>query len=68
MLQSVIFDKNIWTLTEARHWLMKHKLRPIKSVHITANYYRFRMNEPVPNARYYTKEIDDGVLFVIEHI
>lgn len=67
MLQSILFNKNIWTLQTAKRWLFDHSYRPIKSVDITANFYRFRINSPPisQNKRYYTKEMDDGVLFIM---
>lgn len=66
-IQAILFDRNIWTLLSAESWLKKHELYPIKKVHITKNYYRYRMTEPKKNKKYTTVKIDeyDGILFIL---
>ena len=66
MLQSIIFDKQLYSLREAKHWLLMHHYKPIKPVHSTTNFYRFRMSEPNPRNRYYTKHITDGIMFIFD--
>ena len=46
MIQSVLFDINYWTTPEARQYLNKKGYIPIKRVHTTANYYRYRLIDP----------------------
>jgi hypothetical protein len=66
MLQSIVFDKESFTLRRAKAWLHKHHLIPIKDVHHTVNSYRFRMSPPKRARRYYSKYVDDGVLFIFD--
>lgn len=44
---SVLFDKKKYSLLEAFKWLDDHNLVPIKPVHETDNYLRFRIQNPV---------------------
>lgn len=64
MLQSILFDKHLFTLPDAHYWLYKHHIKPIKAVHITENYYRFRINKPVSRYRYYAIKPEDGVVMI----
>jgi len=64
MIQAVIFNRELFTKKEAVKWLKEHKITPLKA-HTTKNYYRFRMSEPIKNARYITKNINDGVSLII---
>ena len=41
MQQAIIFNKNLYTLNDAKKFIKKHDLKPIKEVHQTKNYYRF---------------------------
>jgi len=61
MIQSIIFDKKYWTIKKAHYWLFNHQLNPIKDVHETDYYYRFRINEPQKNKSYKTIKIDTGI-------
>lgn len=45
-LQAVLFDKNYWTKSKASSWLADHKYKPIKPVHVTNNYLRYRLKHP----------------------
>ena len=51
-IQSIIFDKSIWTIPKSKLWLKRKNYTPIKSVDITRNFYRFRIKEPNDNAIY----------------
>lgn len=51
-VQSIIFRRGIWSIPQAEQWLRGHDYFPIKPVDITTNYYRFRLEEPEPNADY----------------
>lgn len=57
MIQAVIFDKFIWTTALARKFLKKHKFKPIKKVHITDRYYRYRLHNPKKFSRMRTKSV-----------
>jgi hypothetical protein len=63
MLQSVLFSKDYFKPMEAIEWLKRANISPIKKMHTTYNFYRFRINEPA-QGKYYTKHIAEGVIFV----
>jgi hypothetical protein len=64
ILQSVIFDKRYWDSIEASSWLRSHKLKPIKRVHKTHNYLRYRINEPMEFNRFITRNLGHGIKFI----
>jgi hypothetical protein len=51
-IQAVLFDKNKISIRQARDWLKKHKYNPIKPVHETKNYLRYRLKKPNKNEMY----------------
>ena len=46
MLQAVLFYKDYWNTTKARQHLNQEGLKPIKRVHTTDKYHRYRITEP----------------------
>lgn len=46
MIQAVLFSKNYYTTSQARKWLKKENLKPIKRVHKTNKYLRYRIKNP----------------------
>ena len=46
MIQAVLFDKSYWTTNQARNYLNKNGYIPIKRVHTTDKYHRWRLLEP----------------------
>ena len=64
-IQSVEFDKYMWTPVAAHQWLIKNHLYPSKSYHETDNYYRFRLEPPEIFSRFYTKKLSKGILGTI---
>lgn len=65
-IQAVIFKKD-FGLTKARAWLSKNKLVPIKPVHITKNYYRFRIKAPnTTKYRYRTVSANNSIKLIVE--
>lgn len=46
VVQAVIFKKRWYTPDKARSWLSRHNYIPIKRVHITSHYLRYRIKEP----------------------
>lgn len=65
-IQSILFDKEKFTLEEAKNWLEKHNFRNDK-VDETDKYYRFRQREPEefePNS-FRTIELTDGIKAII---
>lgn len=65
-IQAVIFDKSYWTTQKAITWLHHHQFRPIKRVHTTENYHRYRIVQPDYNRyNYITKTITPTIKFII---
>ena len=55
-----------WTANTLLRWIKKSDLMPIKRVHYIGNSIRYRIKEPNPNKKYYTKVLANGVHLVIE--
>lgn len=64
-IQSVLFKKELFTTAKARAYLKKRNLKPIKRVDITENYLRYRIRSPKGFKRFYSKEIQKGVSYII---
>lgn len=67
MIQSVIFNKYLWTISKANKWLHSHGLKLLKDkdVDITKNYYRFRIKPPELFNHFFMKDLKNGVKLVI---
>lgn len=65
-VQSILFDKNYWNIRNIVDFLYDHDFEPIKGMHITNNYYRVRIKHPLKNKSYRTKNISEGLKFIIE--
>lgn len=63
-VQSVLFQRPMWTITQAKRWLKRHDFKRF-DVDIKENHYRFRQIEPEPQFTYITEEADNGVQFII---
>lgn len=64
-IQSVAFDNKIYDTYSSKLWLAKHLLTPIKKEHITGNYIRYRIKNPIKNKKFYTIKIKDGIKLII---
>lgn len=64
-IQAVLFDKSLWSDEMARGWLKRHKLKPIKKVHITDNYLRYRIRSPIIYSKFSITKESGGVRFVL---
>ena len=53
MIQAVLFDKSYWNTNQARNYLNKNGYIPIKRVHTTDKYHRYRLIEPNYNHYHY---------------
>ena len=53
MIQAVLFAKLYWTTSQAREYLNKNGYHPIKRVHTTDKYHRYRLIEPNYNLYHY---------------
>ena len=45
-IQAIIFKKTHYTKRSSANWIKYHGYKPIKKVHETVNYYRYRLKEP----------------------
>ena len=63
-IQSIIFNKDIFSRTTARDWLIAHKYKH-DNMRYTTNHIRFRQAPPKMNAKYYTKKISEGIEFIL---
>jgi hypothetical protein len=45
-IQAVLFPVSKWTEWLAEHWLKEHRIVPMKAVHITSKYLRYRIADP----------------------
>jgi len=67
-VQSIIFDRKIYTLSNARGWLKLHGYEPIKQPHTTEHYHRYRIRKPDKNDNYITKDLRNGIkLIILQH-
>lgn len=64
-IQALLFLKSIWTTDAARSWLKSHGYKPIKHVHTTKNYYRYRLKPVKKNGKYRIKFLGNGIKAVI---
>jgi hypothetical protein len=64
MIQSILFDKQSFTVAQAKAWLKKHKKKYGK-VDETKNKLRFRQYDPIQGVKYATKKFGD-ISFVID--
>ena len=54
-IQSIAFDKNLWTISSAKTWLHKHGFY-FGYPHETLNFWRFRQHDPTSHERYRTSK------------
>jgi hypothetical protein len=64
-IHSVLFDNKRWLTSEARRWLKDHNIKPIKPVHKTPNFHRYRIVDPNEFKSFSTKKMDNGIELVI---
>jgi len=65
-VQTILFPKDEWTITEAKVWLDEHHYKN-NSLDITEEHYRFRQMTPMKGGRYITKTLPNGVEIVIHY-
>ena len=64
-IQAIIFQKKYYTTKKARTFLKKNKFTPIKRVHKTNEYLRYRLQNPSKFKRFITKSILKGKVKLI---
>lgn len=58
-IQSVLFNKNAFTEKQAEIWMKKYHLHPIKEVHITKHFLRYRQKDPTIFKNFITQHTKD---------
>ena len=64
-IQAILFPIKKFSCLTARKYLFNHNHRPIKRVHKTKNYLRYRLTEPKKKDKYISKKLKSGVIYVI---
>ena len=65
-IQAIIFSKEFYDTARARRWLGRHHYMPIKKVHETTRYLRYRIKEPDETRyEYKIKPFTEGVKAVL---
>lgn len=64
VVQSVLFDKTIWDINDAIHWLIDRGFET-DDVDIKRKYIHFRQYDPEQFKRLRTKKTPDGIDFII---
>ena len=67
-IQAILFEKDKFTTEKARRFLKKHNYKPIKRVHKTENYLRYRIRKPKNKTMYRTIDFGDDIKAIIEII
>lgn len=65
-VQAVIIDRTLCTKRDANKWVFNHNFIPIKPMHETQHYYRYRIKQPNKQSNYFTMDFIDGIKFIIE--
>jgi len=65
MIQAIIFDNKIWTEKTAKKWLKEHGYVPIKPVHKTLNFLRYRLLDPSLFNRFIMRKLPNNIELVI---
>jgi len=65
--QAILFKKSHYSKRSSANWLKYHGFKPIKKVHETVNYYRYRLKEPDEELYdYKIIPINNGIKTVIQ--
>jgi hypothetical protein len=64
-IQAVLFDRDLWTQKKAVIYLTHYDLRPIKQVHVTADFYRYRILPPQSFTHFKTIRYLNGVRLLV---
>ena len=63
ILHAILFNKDKFTLKDAKLWLSNHKYTYIHNRQ-TENFYRFRIRETIIGYNFFTKELKNGIQMV----
>lgn len=66
-VQSVVFDRNHWTLSKAKKWIVanNYKLKHRnKTADIKETQFRFRQSDPGLYKKFVSKKLNNGVILI----
>ena len=71
IIQSVIFDKSIWSIIDSANWLLNNDYK-VKKIDETKHFYRYRQISPITLKKkgyteYHNKKIGHGIELVIAY-
>lgn len=70
ILQSILFDKSIYTKKRATEWLLRH--RKIEDgysiVHSTPKMHHYRLRDPDRSKPFFSKKTKKGITFVFQRL
>jgi len=65
-VQAVLFSIDEgWTIDNANKWLHKHRYKPIKKVHKTKKYLRYRISSPKHYDKMRVKPLSEGIKLIL---
>jgi hypothetical protein len=67
-IQSIIFERNLFTPTQAKKWIQDHGYKTLfygKIADITEDYIRYRQQSPKKYKTYRTKQISKGIKLIL---
>lgn len=64
-IQAILFKKNYYNSYSARKYMKKHKFKPIKRVHKTKNFLRYRLKNPSIFNSFITIKINNNKIHLI---
>lgn len=56
LIHTIAFNNSAYTTAQARSWLRRHHYEPIKQVHKTKNWFRYRIRDPNMFRSFVTKK------------
>jgi hypothetical protein len=66
-IQSVMFDRNKWTMADAKKWIRAHK-KKIGRIDVTDRYLRFRQLAPAQFSFMRILSIGDGIKLIVGNV
>jgi len=70
VVQNVSLRRSKFSKGEAMAWVRDHNYRPIKEVHVTPNFFQFRLVDPdrIKGARFRTVDLGDVGHLVLAYL
>ena len=64
-VHTIAFNIDKWDTQKARKWLKKYNYKPIKNVHRTSNFLRYRIRHPDEFSSFVTKSYPEHGINII---